>query len=115
MRKASEEPFEESKDPNPVSQYYRTFNVVQFAKKLDGLLDLLHVTADALAATWDQRADQRAEVCAEVPGEVRQAKAETLLGASCPINSVAPVLAIPGMVADCCPARQEFDPVGEIF
>jgi hypothetical protein len=31
-------------------------NVVQLAKKLDGLLDLLGVTADALAATWDQRA-----------------------------------------------------------
>jgi hypothetical protein len=29
-------------------------NVVQFTKKLDGLLDLLDVTADALAATWDQ-------------------------------------------------------------
>ena len=28
---------------------------------------------------------------------------------------MAPVLAIPGMVADCCPAGQEFDPVGEIF
>jgi len=32
-------------------------NVVQFAKKLDGLLDLLDVTADGLAATWDQRAE----------------------------------------------------------
>jgi hypothetical protein len=31
--------------------------VVQVAKKLDGLLDLLDVTADALAATWDKRAD----------------------------------------------------------
>ena len=29
-------------------------NVVRFAKRLDGLLDLLDVTADALAATWDQ-------------------------------------------------------------
>jgi hypothetical protein len=36
-------------------------NVVPFAKKLDGLLDLLDVTADALAATWDQQD--------EVPGE----------------------------------------------
>jgi hypothetical protein len=32
-------------------------NVVQFAKKLDALLDLLDVTADALAATWDHRAE----------------------------------------------------------
>jgi hypothetical protein len=29
-------------------------NVVQFAEKLDFLLDLLDATADALAATWDQ-------------------------------------------------------------
>lgn len=29
-------------------------NVVQFAKKLDGLLDLLAATADALAATWKE-------------------------------------------------------------
>jgi hypothetical protein len=45
------------KDPKSVPQYYRTFNVVQFAKKLDGLLDLLDVTADALAAAWDQRTE----------------------------------------------------------
>jgi hypothetical protein len=50
-----------AKDPNSVSQYYRTFNVVQFAKKLDGLLDLLDVTADALAATWDQCAEESGE------------------------------------------------------
>jgi len=31
-------------------------NVVRFATKLDALLDLLDATADALAATWDQRA-----------------------------------------------------------
>ena len=30
-------------------------NVVQFTKKLDGLLDLMDAIADALAATWDQR------------------------------------------------------------
>jgi len=29
-------------------------NVVQFAKKLDALIDLLDATADALAAKWDQ-------------------------------------------------------------
>jgi hypothetical protein len=48
--------FSRAGGPNSVSQYYRTFRVVQFAKKLDGLLDLLDVTADALAATWDLRA-----------------------------------------------------------
>jgi len=49
------------KDPNSVSQYYRSFNVVEFAKKMDGLLDLLDVTADALAATWDQLAEVSSE------------------------------------------------------
>jgi len=37
-----------------VPQQLQPPNVVQFAKKLDGLLELLDVTADALAATWDQ-------------------------------------------------------------
>src|ERR1019366_9156751 len=32
-------------------------NVVRFAGKLDALLDLLDVTADALAATWDRRSE----------------------------------------------------------
>jgi hypothetical protein len=32
-------------------------NVVQFSKKLDGLIDLLASTADALAATWDLRTE----------------------------------------------------------
>jgi hypothetical protein len=32
-------------------------NVIRFARKLDGLLDLLNATADALAATWDLRAE----------------------------------------------------------
>jgi hypothetical protein len=36
------------------SEFYRTFNVVQFAAKLDALLDLLDGTSDALAAEWDQ-------------------------------------------------------------
>ena len=31
--------------------------VLQIAKRLDGLLELLDVTADALATTWDQRPD----------------------------------------------------------
>jgi hypothetical protein len=37
------------------------------------------------------------------------------IGAWCPINSMAPVLAIPGMVADGCSMEQSFDPVGEIL
>ncbi len=45
------------KGPNSVSHFYRTFNFVNFARKLDGLLNLLDVTADALAAEWDQRAE----------------------------------------------------------
>lgn len=32
-------------------------NVVQFAKKLDALIDLLDATADALAAVWDLQRD----------------------------------------------------------
>jgi hypothetical protein len=46
------------------------------------------------------------ETCLEFPvfailiqDSVRQAKAETFTGASCPITSMAPVLAITGMVA----------------
>ena len=37
-----------------VPQQLQPPNVVQFAKKLDGLLDLLDSTADALAATWEK-------------------------------------------------------------
>jgi hypothetical protein len=32
-------------------------NVIRFTRKLDALLDLLDVTADALAATWDMQRD----------------------------------------------------------
>jgi len=32
-------------------------NVIRLARKLDGLLDLLNATADALAATWDLQAE----------------------------------------------------------
>jgi hypothetical protein len=32
-------------------------NVIRIAKKLDALIDLLNATADALAATWDLRAE----------------------------------------------------------
>ena len=41
--------------------------------------------------------------------------AETLLGASCPTNSVAPVLVITGMVATDVACDSSFDPVGEIL
>ena len=40
-----------------VSQQLQPLNVVRLARKLDGLLDLLNATADALAATWDLRAE----------------------------------------------------------
>ena len=43
-----------------VPQQLQPPNVVQFAKRLDGLLDLLDVTADALAATWDQVSGDKA-------------------------------------------------------
>jgi hypothetical protein len=38
-----------------VPQQLQPPNIVQFAAKLDGLLDLLDATADALAAEWDLR------------------------------------------------------------
>jgi len=60
-----------AKDPNSVSQYYRTFNVVQFAEKLDGLLDLLDATADALAATWDQRTEISGEEKFHATGTIK--------------------------------------------
>jgi hypothetical protein len=40
--------------PDAVTQYYRTFDAAQFAHKMDGLLELLDATADALAAEWDE-------------------------------------------------------------
>lgn len=40
-----------------VSEYYRAFNVAQFARRMNGLLNLLDATADALAATWHERAE----------------------------------------------------------
>ena len=49
-----------TKDPDSVSDYYRTFDIVEFAKKLDALLGLLDSTADALAAEWDRRAEAAA-------------------------------------------------------
>jgi hypothetical protein len=38
-----------------------TFNVLDFAKQMDAVLDLLSATDDALAATWDIK-DERTEV-----------------------------------------------------
>jgi hypothetical protein len=40
-----------------VSQFYRSFNVVHFARKLDALLDLLDVLTDALAAAKGMAAE----------------------------------------------------------
>lgn len=45
--------------PNSLAIFYRTFNIVEFAKKLDALLDLLDVTADLLSAAWDLEQDER--------------------------------------------------------
>ena len=39
-----------------------TFNVQEFGKQMDAVLDLLNATADALAATWDTREIGRAHV-----------------------------------------------------
>jgi hypothetical protein len=47
-----------ARTPNSVSEFYRTFDIFQFATKLDALLELLDSTADALAATWDQRGEE---------------------------------------------------------
>jgi hypothetical protein len=44
-----------SNGPSSVSDSFLSFDVVRFARRLDGLLQLLDVTADALAAAWDQR------------------------------------------------------------
>ena len=44
--------------PDFVANLYRTFNIIEFASKLDALLDLLDITADALAAAWDLQQDQ---------------------------------------------------------
>ena len=46
-------------------------NVIRFAKKLDGLLDLLDVTADALAATWDQQAEVSDEENFHFDGKIK--------------------------------------------
>ena len=46
-------------------------DVVQFAKKLDALLDLLDVTADALAARWDQKAEVSGEEMFHAGGNIK--------------------------------------------
>jgi hypothetical protein len=48
-----------------------------------------------------------------IQDSVRQAKADTSTGASCPITSMAPVLAITSLVARTW-MYGPFDPVGEI-
>ena len=60
-----------AKGANSVSQFYRTFNVAQFAKKLDGLLDLLGATADALAATWDLQTEVSGEETFHARGNIK--------------------------------------------
>jgi len=43
--------------PDRVTQFYRSFDIVQLGKKLDALLDLLSATTDGLAATWGMKKD----------------------------------------------------------
>jgi hypothetical protein len=50
-----------------------------------------------------------------VEDSVRRAKADFPLVPLCPVKSMAPVLAIAGMVARAVDLRRPFDPVGEIF
>ena len=49
--------FASGRDHGSAEQTFQKISAVQFARKLDALLELLDVTADALAATWDQRAE----------------------------------------------------------
>jgi hypothetical protein len=46
-----------SRAGSAASKWRQAFEVVSFAKRMDALLELLDVTADALAATWDQRSE----------------------------------------------------------
>ena len=46
-----------SREPRSAAQNFESINVTEFAKKVDALLELLDVTADALAAERDERAD----------------------------------------------------------
>jgi hypothetical protein len=49
--------FASGRDHGSAAQTFQKISAVQFARKLDALLELLDVTADALTATWDQRAE----------------------------------------------------------
>jgi len=50
-----------------------------------------------------------------VEDSVRRAKADLPLVPLCPVKSMAPVLAIAGLVARAVDIRHPFDPVGKIF
>jgi hypothetical protein len=56
-----------------VPSQLQPLNVVQFAKKLDALLDLLDATADALAATSDQRVEVSDEEAFRAKDDVKPA------------------------------------------
>jgi hypothetical protein len=47
--------------PDEAPEPLRKSNVLKFIPRLDALIGLLEATADALAATWDQRADVSGE------------------------------------------------------
>jgi hypothetical protein len=46
-----------SRNPQSVSEFYRTFDIFNFSRRLDAVLNLLDSTADALAAEWDLRGE----------------------------------------------------------
>lgn len=45
------------RDHGSAAQTFQKITAVQFARKLDALIELLDVTTDALAAAWDQRTE----------------------------------------------------------
>jgi hypothetical protein len=49
------------RDRGSAAQTFQKINAVQFARRLDALLELLDVTADVLAATWNQRSEAAVE------------------------------------------------------
>ena len=53
--------FASGRDHGSAAQSFQKVSAVQFARKVDALLELLDVTADALAAMWDQRAEAAAD------------------------------------------------------
>ena len=50
--------FANASDYGSVAQTFQKIDALEFTRKLDALLELLEVTADALAATWEQRAEE---------------------------------------------------------